>query len=61
MAALGFVFVILPCLAVLCFTGFAACRAQRALAFQVLAWLLLAAGLVCALVPVGFVVWFLFL
>ncbi|MFK4066691.1 hypothetical protein [Streptomyces sp. NPDC029674] len=61
MAALGLVFILLPCLSIIAFTGFAACRAQRPRVFKLLAALCLSAGLVCALVPVGTVTWFLFL
>ncbi|MFF9485772.1 hypothetical protein [Streptomyces sp. NPDC014676] len=57
MAALGFVFITLPCLAIIGFTCFAACRAQKHEAFKVLAYACLAFGLACALVPVGVVVW----
>ncbi|MEV6699151.1 hypothetical protein AB0M68_18515 [Streptomyces sp. NPDC051453] len=59
MAELGFLFITLPCLAIAAFTGFAACRAQRHRAFKVLAAALLTAGLTCALVPIGIIVWFL--
>ena len=55
-AALGFTFITLPCLAIICFTCFAACRAQRHKAFKALAYACLGLGLVCALTPVGFVV-----
>ncbi|MFD8518492.1 hypothetical protein ACFV2D_00485 [Streptomyces capillispiralis] len=57
MAALGFFFVSLPCLAIVGFTCFAAFRAQKNKVFKVLAHLCLAFGLVCALVPVGLVIW----
>ncbi|MEW2074993.1 hypothetical protein ACFZAG_01175 [Streptomyces sp. NPDC012403] len=57
MAALGFVFITLPCLAIISFTCFAACRAQKHKIFKVLAHTFLAVGLACALVPVGVVVW----
>ncbi|MFF1393244.1 hypothetical protein ACFVZD_05410 [Streptomyces sp. NPDC058287] len=58
MAALGFFFIALPCLAIAAFTGFAACRAQRQRVFKALAGRLLTAGLTCALVPSGIIVWF---
>jgi hypothetical protein len=57
MAALGFFFIILPCLAVVSFTCFAACRAQRHKAFKALAYACLCLGLVCGLTPIGIVVW----
>ncbi|MEV7382341.1 hypothetical protein [Streptomyces lydicus] len=55
MAALGFVFFMLPCLALalVSFTGFAACRAQRRRAFKPLAYVCLTVGLAAALTPVG--------
>ncbi|MFG2402090.1 hypothetical protein [Streptomyces lydicus] len=53
MAALGFVFVMLPCLALVSFTCFAACRAQRRTAFKPLAYVCLTVGLAAALTPVG--------
>lgn len=58
MAALGFFFIILPCLAIGGFTCFAACRAQRQKAFKALAYVCLSVGLVCGLTPVGVVIWF---
>jgi hypothetical protein len=58
-AALGFFFITLPCLATAAFTGFAACRAQRRRAFKVLAAALLTTGLTRALIPIGIIVWFL--
>lgn len=57
MAALGFFFVIVPGLAIISFTGFAACRAQQHKIFKVLAYLLLSVGLVCVLTPVGLIAW----
>ncbi|MGW3632785.1 hypothetical protein ACWD7F_21895 [Streptomyces sp. NPDC005122] len=57
MAALGFFFVVLPCVAIVSFTCFAACRVQRHKAFKVLAVVFLCVGMVCALTPVGTVVW----
>ncbi|CAL9408386.1 hypothetical protein SUDANB38_01612 [Streptomyces sp. enrichment culture] len=57
MAALGFFFIILPCLAVVSFTCFAACRAQRHKAFKASAYACLCLGLVCGLTPIGIVVW----
>jgi hypothetical protein len=57
MEALGLVFVVLPCLAIISFTCFAACRAQRHKAFKVLAYACLCFGLVCGLTPIGFVIW----
>ncbi|MFH9223012.1 hypothetical protein ACH4NT_26885 [Streptomyces lydicus] len=53
MAALGFVFVMLPCLALVSFTCFAACRAQRRRVFKPLAYVCLTVGLAAALTPVG--------
>ncbi|MFJ9110923.1 hypothetical protein [Streptomyces sp. NPDC102283] len=52
-AALGFFFIVLPCLAVVSFTSFAACRAQQHRAFKVLAYVCLSVGLVCGLTPVA--------
>lgn len=57
MAALGFFFITLPCLAIVSFTCFAAFRTQRHKVFKVLAHACLALGLVCAVVPVGVVAW----
>ncbi|MFD5894083.1 MULTISPECIES: hypothetical protein [unclassified Streptomyces] len=57
MHALGFVFVTLPCLAILSFTAFAACRAQRPKVFKTLAHVFLAFGLICGLTPVGVMAW----
>ncbi|MFI6063217.1 aldo/keto reductase [Streptomyces sp. NPDC051286] len=51
--ALGFFFVVLPCLAVVSFTCFAACRAQHQRALKTLSYLCLSVGLVCGLTPVG--------
>ncbi|MGW6154851.1 hypothetical protein ACWFRM_17210 [Streptomyces sp. NPDC055144] len=59
MAALGFFFIALPCLVIAAFTGFAACRAQRRGAFKALAAVLLPAGLTCALIAIGIIIWFL--
>ncbi|MGA5563119.1 hypothetical protein ACPCUV_18370 [Streptomyces platensis] len=59
MAAFGFVFVMLPCLAIAGFTCFAACRAQRHKAFKLLAGVCLTVGLTAALTPVGVLVWLL--
>ncbi|OKJ38466.1 hypothetical protein AMK24_12705 [Streptomyces sp. CB02366] len=56
MAALGFFFILLPCLAIVSFTCFAACRAQRHGIFKALAYVFLSAGLVCGLTPVGMVI-----
>ncbi|MFJ2023603.1 hypothetical protein ACIODW_07275 [Streptomyces sp. NPDC087897] len=56
-AALGFFFVVLPCLAIVSFTCFAACRSQRHRIFKALAYVFLSAGLVCGLTPVGVVIW----
>ncbi|WP_258047188.1 hypothetical protein [Streptomyces sp. SM13] len=53
MAALGFFFIILPCLAIASFTCFAACRAQRHSAFKALAYGFLSVGLVCGLTPIA--------
>ncbi|MFB8268307.1 hypothetical protein ACFC96_17045 [Streptomyces sp. NPDC055955] len=58
-AALGFFFIVLPGLAIVAFAGFAACRARRQRFFKVLAAVLLTAGLTCALVPAGMIVWLL--
>ncbi|WP_344605566.1 hypothetical protein [Streptomyces glaucus] len=60
-AALGFVFIALPCLAIISFTCFAAFRAQAHKAFKVLAYAFLSFGLACALVPLCVVVWASFL
>ncbi|GAA1222431.1 MULTISPECIES: hypothetical protein [Streptomyces] len=49
----------MPCLAIAAFTGFAACRAQRRRAYKALAAVVLTAGLACALIPIGIIVWFL--
>ncbi|MFD8774037.1 hypothetical protein [Streptomyces sp. NPDC059916] len=49
----------MPCLAIAAFTGFAACRAQRRRAYKALAAAVLTAGLACALIPIGIIVWFL--
>ncbi|MEU0522661.1 hypothetical protein [Streptomyces niveus] len=57
MYAFGFVFVTLPCLAILSFTAFAACRAQRPRAVKALAHVFLAFGLICGLTPVGVMAW----
>ncbi|GAA2539401.1 hypothetical protein GCM10010398_27690 [Streptomyces fimbriatus] len=57
MAALGFFLVTLPCLAIVCFVCFAACRAQRHQAFKISAHVFLSAGLLCALTPVGVLMW----
>ena len=57
MAALGFFFVTLPCLAIVCFVCFAACRARRHKAFKISAYVFLSAGLLCALTPVGVLMW----
>ncbi|MFE2279639.1 hypothetical protein ACFXAE_20855 [Streptomyces sp. NPDC059454] len=57
MAALRFVFITLPCLAVVGFTCFAAFRARKHEIFKVSAHTCLYFGLTCALVPVGAVVW----
>ncbi|MEU6374280.1 hypothetical protein [Streptomyces sp. NPDC046909] len=57
MAALGFFFITLPCLAIIGFTCFAACRAQSHKVFKVLAYVCLALGLVCGLTPIGIVIW----
>ncbi|MFI9774419.1 hypothetical protein ACIHCV_06825 [Streptomyces sp. NPDC051956] len=59
MAAPGFFFITLPCLAIAAFTGFAGCRAQRRSVFKALAAVLLTAGLTCALIPIGIIVRFL--
>ncbi|MFH9608499.1 hypothetical protein [Streptomyces sp. NPDC017448] len=56
MAALGFFFIVLPCLAIASFTCFAACRAQRHRAFKALAYVFLSAGLTCGLTPVAMVI-----
>ncbi|MFH9295494.1 hypothetical protein [Streptomyces sp. NPDC017520] len=53
MAALGFFFIVLPCLAIACFTCFAACRAQQHRAYKFLAYVCLSAGLVCGLTPIA--------
>jgi hypothetical protein len=42
------------------FTCFAACRAQRHKVFKVLAYAFLCIGLICALTPVGVVLWALY-
>ncbi|MFC8130213.1 hypothetical protein [Streptomyces sp. NPDC057302] len=60
MAALGFFFITLPCLAIVSFTCFAASRAQSHKAFKALAYAFLSFGLACALVPVSLVVWLTF-
>lgn len=57
MAALGFFFIILPCMAIVSFTCFAACRAQQQKAFKALAYACLSVGLACGLTPVGVVIW----
>ncbi|CAL9510366.1 hypothetical protein SUDANB70_03636 [Streptomyces sp. enrichment culture] len=57
MAGLAFVFVFLPCLAIISFTCCAACRAQQHKAFKVLASACLCLGLVSGLVPVGVLIW----
>ncbi|MET7935376.1 hypothetical protein [Streptomyces sp. NPDC005322] len=57
MAALGLFFVILPGFAILSFTCFAACRAQRRKVFKVLAHGFLTVGLVAALTSAGVGVW----
>jgi hypothetical protein len=59
-AALGFPIGMLL-LATVSFTCFAACRAQRHKVFKIMAVVFLCAGLVCALIPVGLVVWALIL
>ncbi|MFE4250901.1 hypothetical protein ACFRU3_15635 [Streptomyces sp. NPDC056910] len=59
LAALGFFFITLPCLAIAACTGFAACGAQRRRAYKALAAVVLTAGLACALIPIGIIVWFL--
>jgi len=56
-AAFGFVFVMLPCLAIAGFTCFAACRAQRPKVFKLLAGVCLTVGLAAALTPVGVMLW----
>ncbi|MGW2076589.1 hypothetical protein ACWCOW_06655 [Streptomyces sp. NPDC001939] len=56
MAAPGFSFIALPCLAIASFTGFTACRAQRRRVFKALAAVPLTASLTCALVPIGIIV-----
>ncbi|MEU8528895.1 hypothetical protein AB0C77_25400 [Streptomyces sp. NPDC048629] len=55
MGAFGFVFISLPVIAIVCFTCFAACRAQRQQVFKVLSHVFLAAGLLCVLTPIGLV------
>lgn len=55
-AALGFFFIVLPCLAIVSFTCFAACRAQQHRAFKVLAYVCLSGGLVCGLIPIAVLV-----
>ncbi|MFF2011490.1 hypothetical protein ACFVWY_20770 [Streptomyces sp. NPDC058195] len=57
MAALGFFFIILPCLAIASFTCFAACRAQQRRVFKGLAYVCLTVGLVGGLTPVGVLIW----
>lgn len=57
MGALGFLFIVLPCLAIVSFTCFAACRAQRHRAFKALAYGFLSVGLVCGLAPIGVLLW----
>ncbi|GFE16366.1 hypothetical protein Sgleb_44130 [Streptomyces glebosus] len=57
MAAFGFIFVMLPCVAIAGFTCFAACRAQRHTAFKLLAGVCLAVALAAALTPVGVLAW----
>ncbi|WP_239111969.1 hypothetical protein [Streptomyces anulatus] len=57
MAALGFFFIVLPCLAVISFICFAACRAQQHRAFRLLAYGCLAAGLLCGLTPIAVLLW----
>ncbi|MET9770548.1 hypothetical protein [Streptomyces sp. NPDC006415] len=57
MAALGFFFIILPCLAIMSFTCFAACRAQANRTLKSLAYVFLSAGLICGLTPIGMVIW----
>ncbi|MDQ8705902.1 hypothetical protein RCO28_25905 [Streptomyces sp. LHD-70] len=54
---MGFFFIILPCLAIVSFACFAACRAQRQKAFKALAYVFLSVGLVCGLTPVGVLIW----
>ncbi|MYR16039.1 hypothetical protein GTY62_36665 [Streptomyces sp. SID724] len=56
-AALGFLFIVLPCLAVVSFTCFAACRAQQHRAFELLAYGCLSVGLVCGLTPIAVLLW----
>lgn len=58
MAAIGFFFVILPALAIIAFTGFAACRAQHSKVIRALAYPLLAFGVICGLPAVGVLGWF---
>ncbi|MEV2264309.1 hypothetical protein OG473_19900 [Streptomyces anulatus] len=53
MAALGFFSVVLPCLSIVSFTCFAACRAQQHRAFKVLAYVCLPVGLACGLTPIA--------
>ncbi|BCK70673.1 hypothetical protein Srufu_046260 [Streptomyces libani subsp. rufus] len=57
MAAFGFIFVMLPCVAIAGFTCFAACRAQRHTAFKLLAGVCLTVALAATLTPVGALVW----
>lgn len=57
MAALGFFFIALPCLAIVSFVCFAACRAQRQKPFKALAYVCLCFGVVCTLTPIGVVGW----
>ncbi|MFE5483387.1 hypothetical protein [Streptomyces sp. NPDC056527] len=57
MAALGFFFIILPCLAIVSFTCFAACRARRQKVFKALAYVCLSVGVICGLTPVGVLIW----
>ncbi|WP_405799427.1 hypothetical protein [Streptomyces sp. NBC_01506] len=60
MPAIGAFFVVLPVLAILSFTAFAACRAQRPKAVRALAYPFLALGLICGLPSAGAVVMFVF-
>ncbi|MEU2260799.1 hypothetical protein ABZ557_11055 [Streptomyces sp. NPDC019645] len=55
MGAFGFAFVSLPVVAVLCFTCFAAFRAQQRRVSKVLSHVFLATGLLCVLAPIGLV------
>ncbi|MFI1186664.1 hypothetical protein [Streptomyces californicus] len=57
MAALGFFFINLPCLAIVSFTCFAACRAQQHRVFKGLAYVFLSVGIACGLTPVAMLIW----